>query len=67
MLADIVASGLGVLGFQWQTSPACTELEEVREGRGGRADRMDALAVGMACQHARHGGLGPERLWSWRR
>ncbi len=29
ILADIVASGLGVQGMSWQTSPAATELEEV--------------------------------------
>ncbi len=29
VLADIVASGLGVQGMSWQTSPAATEVEEV--------------------------------------
>ncbi len=29
ILADLVASGLGVQGMSWQTSPAATELEEV--------------------------------------
>lgn len=29
ILADIVASGLGVQGMSWQTSPAATEVEEV--------------------------------------
>jgi aromatic-L-amino-acid/L-tryptophan decarboxylase len=29
VLADIVATGLGVQGMSWQTSPAATELEEV--------------------------------------
>jgi aromatic-L-amino-acid decarboxylase len=29
ILADILASGLGVQGMSWQTSPAATELEEV--------------------------------------
>ena len=29
VLADIVASGLGVQGMSWQTSPAATEIEEV--------------------------------------
>ena len=29
ILGDIVASGLGVQGMSWQTSPAATELEEV--------------------------------------
>ena len=29
LLADIVASGLGVQGMSWQTSPAATEVEEV--------------------------------------
>jgi aromatic-L-amino-acid decarboxylase len=29
ILADIVASGLGVQGMSWQTSPAATEMEEV--------------------------------------
>ncbi len=29
ILADIVASGLGVHGMSWQTSPAATEVEEV--------------------------------------
>jgi aromatic-L-amino-acid decarboxylase len=28
ILADLVASGLGVQGMSWQTSPAATELEE---------------------------------------
>jgi aromatic-L-amino-acid/L-tryptophan decarboxylase len=27
-LADLLASGLGVQGMLWQTSPACTELEQ---------------------------------------
>jgi aromatic-L-amino-acid decarboxylase len=29
ILADLVASGLGVQGMSWQTSPAATEVEEV--------------------------------------
>lgn len=29
VLADMVATGLGVQGMSWQTSPAATELEEV--------------------------------------
>ena len=29
VLADILASGLGVQGMSWQTSPAATEIEEV--------------------------------------
>ena len=29
ILADVVASGLGVQGMSWQTSPAATEVEEV--------------------------------------
>ena len=29
ILADIVASGLGVQGMSWQTSPAATEVEDV--------------------------------------
>lgn len=29
ILADLAASGLGVQGMSWQTSPAATELEEV--------------------------------------
>ncbi|MCC6744141.1 MAG: aspartate aminotransferase family protein [Acidobacteria bacterium] len=29
VLADLVATGLGVQGMSWQTSPAATELEEV--------------------------------------
>jgi aromatic-L-amino-acid decarboxylase len=29
VLADLVASGLGVQGMSWQTSPAATEIEEV--------------------------------------
>ncbi len=29
ILADMVASGLGVQGMSWQTSPAATEVEEV--------------------------------------
>ena len=29
ILADIAASGLGVQGMSWQTSPAATEIEEV--------------------------------------
>ena len=29
VLADLLASGLGVQGMSWQTSPAATELEEV--------------------------------------
>jgi aromatic-L-amino-acid decarboxylase len=26
-LSDLIASGLGVQGMLWQTSPACTEVE----------------------------------------
>jgi aromatic-L-amino-acid/L-tryptophan decarboxylase len=29
VLGDLLSTGLGVLGFSWQTSPALTELEEV--------------------------------------
>lgn len=29
VLADLVATGLGIQGMSWQTSPAATELEEV--------------------------------------
>ena len=29
VLADLVASGLGPQGMSWQTSPACTEVEDV--------------------------------------
>ncbi len=29
ILADLVASGLGVQGMSWQTSPAATEVEEI--------------------------------------
>ena len=29
MLADIVSTGLGVIGLSWQSSPAVTEVEEV--------------------------------------
>lgn len=32
ILGDILASGLGVQGMSWQTSPAATELEEVVMG-----------------------------------
>ena len=29
VLADLVSSGLGAQGMNWQTSPACTEVEDV--------------------------------------
>src|SRR6202044_3121478 len=29
ILADIVSTGLGVIGLSWQSSPAVTEIEEV--------------------------------------
>ena len=29
ILADIVSTGLGVIGLSWQSSPAVTEVEEV--------------------------------------
>jgi aromatic-L-amino-acid/L-tryptophan decarboxylase len=29
VLGDLVAAGLGVQGMSWQTSPACTEVEDV--------------------------------------
>jgi len=41
VLGDLVSMGLGVLGLSWQSSPALSELEEVRNRLGapdGRAE-----------------------------
>ncbi len=29
ILADLLSSGLGIVGFSWAASPACTELEPI--------------------------------------
>src|ERR1700684_4027867 len=40
ILADIVSTGLGVIGLSWQSSPAVTEIE------GGATDWLRQMAVG---------------------
>ena len=55
MLGDLVSTGLGVLGLNWQASPALTELEEVVV----RLDAPDGRAVGRL--ERRDSGHGVDR------
>ena len=48
MLADLLVSGFGVLGFQWIASPACTELEEVRKRQ---RTGTSSLPASVQCTH----------------
>ena len=74
ILADIVASGLGVQGMSWQTSPAATELEEVvmdwlrqMVGLSGAWSGVvhdtasTATLTALLCARERVSGFQPER------
>lgn len=43
ILADLLSSGLGVVGFSWAASPACTELEPITlHWLGNRTHLLDS-------------------------
>ncbi len=54
VLGDLLSTGLGVQGMLWQTSPACTEIEQ-------RVMDWLALALGLPASFT-HAGKHPDRL-----
>jgi glutamate/tyrosine decarboxylase-like PLP-dependent enzyme len=50
ILGDLLSSGLGIIGFSWSSSPACTELETIIMNWLGKMVGLDESLLPFSTQ-----------------